>query len=332
MINNHDVKKRITVSGETADLYLSVSAVGINAADANQAEVAFDKFISTINGTAPEKHPPVPGAPTNFCTGKWSDAEKAAVLSVPEEEAWQNYHRLFPKSPRTKNAVWRRSGELRLERGKVDASTTKTSSKSTKLVVVPAEEKKPAAIEAPPAPKAKEAVPVVERKKRAGNQYGIPSALLKTDKKLYQRLWARCKSQGINYQEALAQEGTMKRGKRPAKLTTPVEKKPRKSPVKKERLPFHQTTTDSAASSGTNSPVITSGPSASAPNIPAPSPSLQSVSTDLKIDSQVRQIGGSKRMDGIGKVVKIRGDDILVRFGNGMDWMQRKNIAPVVTA
>jgi hypothetical protein len=38
------------------------------------------------------------------------------------------------------------------------------------------------------------------------NKYGIPSSLLKTDKKLYQRLWARCKVHGIMYDEAISQE------------------------------------------------------------------------------------------------------------------------------
>ena len=328
MITNHDVKKRITVSGETADLYLSVSAVGINAADANLAEVAFDKFIGTINSTAPEKHPPVHGAPTNFCKGKWSDAEKAAVLSVPEEDAWQNYHRLFPNSPRTKNAVWQRSGELRLESRKVEkpaiphAAAGGLPALRNEIDKVIDDLKTP--VEAPPAPKEKEAKTVQpEKKTRSGNQYGIPSELAKTDKKKYQRLWARCKSQGINYEEALAQEGVMKRGKRPAKPA---------APVKKEWLPFHQTQAGSVASSGTNSQTITSGSPASPPTPALTVTPPQTPPTDLKIDTAVRQIGGSKRMDGIGKVVKIRGDDILVRFSNGMDWMQRKNISPVVTA
>jgi hypothetical protein len=48
-----------------------------------------------------------------------------------------------------------------------------------------------------------------------GNSFGIPVLLYTTDKKQYQRLWARCKSHGIKYEEALKmEEGTKKpRGK-----------------------------------------------------------------------------------------------------------------------
>jgi hypothetical protein len=43
-----------------------------------------------------------------------------------------------------------------------------------------------------------------------GNKYGIPSELSKTDLKKYQRLWFRCSSKGIMYEEALAMEGKTK--------------------------------------------------------------------------------------------------------------------------
>ena len=43
-----------------------------------------------------------------------------------------------------------------------------------------------------------------------GNSFGIPVLLYTTDKKQYQRLWARCKTHGIKYEEALAMEGKTK--------------------------------------------------------------------------------------------------------------------------
>ena len=48
-----------------------------------------------------------------------------------------------------------------------------------------------------------------------GNSFGTPVLLYTTDKKQYQRLWARCKTHGITYEEALKmEEGTKKpRGK-----------------------------------------------------------------------------------------------------------------------
>lgn len=43
--------------------------------------------------------------------------------------------------------------------------------------------------------------------KNRDNKYGIPKKLYSTDKRKYQRIWSRCKNQGINYEQALAQEG-----------------------------------------------------------------------------------------------------------------------------
>jgi len=63
-------------------------------------------------------------------------------------------------------------------------------------------------IKTPPAPKPK---PKPEAKKRKGNTgkgnpYGIPHQLFSQDKKKYQRLWYRCKTKGIKYEEALKLE------------------------------------------------------------------------------------------------------------------------------
>ncbi|DBA34958.1 TPA_asm: hypothetical protein vir524_00056 [Caudoviricetes sp. vir524] len=43
-----------------------------------------------------------------------------------------------------------------------------------------------------------------------GNSFGIPALLYTTDKNQYQRLWARCKTKGIKYEQALAMEGKTK--------------------------------------------------------------------------------------------------------------------------
>ena len=55
----------------------------------------------------------------------------------------------------------------------------------------------------------------------------------------------------------------------------------------------------------------------------------QALLPEIKLDTQVRQVGGSKLMTGLGTVVKIRGADILVRFENGASWMQREHISVV---
>lgn len=53
-----------------------------------------------------------------------------------------------------------------------------------------------------------------------GNKYGIPTELAKTDKKLFDRLWQRCKTHGIMYEEAL----NLKPAKAGRKPKAPAEK------------------------------------------------------------------------------------------------------------
>ena len=52
--------------------------------------------------------------------------------------------------------------------------------------------------------------PYKKRSKDVG-KYGIPSQLFASDKALYQRLWNRCKKKGIQYEEALEMEKTMRK-------------------------------------------------------------------------------------------------------------------------
>jgi len=66
------------------------------------------------------------------------------------------------------------------------------------------------------------------------NKYGIPADLLSKDKRLYNRVWKRCKSRGINYEEALKLEKTEKKPA-PVKKKVSVKKKPA---TKKARLPY----------------------------------------------------------------------------------------------
>lgn len=54
--------------------------------------------------------------------------------------------------------------------------------------------------------------------RRSGNKFGIPSDLAKTDKKLFDRLWQRCKTHGIMYKEAL----NLQPAKRGRKSRAPV--------------------------------------------------------------------------------------------------------------
>ena len=64
--------------------------INISIEDATQEEL--QRFIGMTATPKPQKVklPATKGAKTNFCTGKWSDAEREAVLSVGEDDAWKN--------------------------------------------------------------------------------------------------------------------------------------------------------------------------------------------------------------------------------------------------
>lgn len=229
------------------------------------------QVVGVYQSDAPKNKPPaLKGAKTNFFAGPWSDAERDAVLSVGEGEAWKNYQKLFPTSKRTRNGVCRMREDL-VKKGikPINQSievkqSVKAIALSNNVKVVPPEQ-------------------IVESRAYhgSGNKYDIPPTLLKTDKNLYQRLWFRCKNKGIKYEQALALE-------KPHRSTSVIES----NIITKEN---------------TTTPPI----------------------TEIKLDTRVKQIGGSKIMSGIGRVIKIRGDNLLVRFDNGMDWMPRKHIAVV---
>lgn len=152
------------------------------------------------------------------------------------------------------------------------------------------------------------------------NQYGIPKSIYKTDKKLYQRLWARCKAKGIKYAEAMELE------RKPLAQTPPENtavKKQRKAPVTKPRLPFHQSQTGGTAGSGPNSQVITSGTPASAYpqgyQSNTPSHGLQ-----LKAGDKVRHNGSkvSPHFGKEGEILKVNDDgSVFVKFGESSTWL-----------
>jgi hypothetical protein len=60
--------------------------------------------------------------------------------------------------------------------------------------------------------------------KTPGNRYGIPQELYTEDKQKYQRIWARCKANGITYEEALAMEGQTNRGRKQVGIRAPRKK------------------------------------------------------------------------------------------------------------
>ena len=169
-----------------------------------------------------------------------------------------------------------------------------------------------------------------------GNSFGIPVLLYTTDKKQYQRLWARCKSHGIKYEEALAMEGktkvrrhAKKMGRQPLATTPPKEPERCKdgtlpSKVIKEKIKA-ATVAIAAAKDGDQVPY-----SEVIKNTVNP-PHEPIINGGLKIGDRVRQVGGHKVCTGIGTVKRAPpgNPEALVSFDNGMEWLLKSNLEAV---
>jgi hypothetical protein len=170
-----------------------------------------------------------------------------------------------------------------------------------------------------------------------GNSFGIPVLLYTTDKKQYQRLWARCKTHGIKYEEALAMEGktklvgrhAKKMGRAPLATTPPKEPERCKdgtlpSKVIKEKIKA-ATVAIAAAKDGDQVPY-----SEVIKNTVNP-PHEPIINGGLKIGDRVRQVGGHKVCTGIGTVKRAPpgNPEALVSFDNGMEWLLKSNLEAV---
>lgn len=208
-------------------------------------------------------------SPDHFIS--WSDEEVATTAGAKDyHEAWDRYHAAFPNSHRAKDAIRKKFlfEQDRAERMKAavkklvpdpavivprqaipdQGHTGCEGCPNTEFDIKTCEECSPPPV--PPAPIAqalKEKYNPPEKKTRAKgpvkpgrndtNQFGIPKGLYTTNKKLYQRLWSRCKKLGIKYEAALAMEGkTIPRGIHAKKAVSTKGPK-----VKRQgKLPFHQ--------------------------------------------------------------------------------------------
>lgn len=249
----------------------------------------------------------------------WTDEEKDAIRGCKDgQEAIKAYREKFPISSRTIPAIKRQL--LSLQKSAADPTCIEETGcagcEHTGLT--------DACDKCSPPLTGKEAPVMPET-----NQYGIPKSIYKTDKKLYQRLWARCKAKGIKYSEALNLE------RKPLAQTPPENtavKKPRKAPVKKPRLPFHQTTAGGSASSDTNSQTITAGAPAASSTLQKLNNTIIKQNGTLKAGQRVRH-NGSKVSPHFGKEGEIlnveENGQVFVKFGETSTWLSPHLVAVV---
>lgn len=364
MIQDYDIKKHITTHGDTATLFLGLKAENIPVKDAVETESEFTRFLSRVTG----KQIVTTAKPSETRTIIWITDETETVKDAASvEDAWQAYHRKFPSSQRSRDAVKKKWFELHKTPAPADKPTDglPTCDEETGCAGCPEKGLTDACEKCSPPPKTPADGSAGRRK---GNKYGIPNELKKTDKKLFDRLWQRCKSHGITYEEAVKLKPS-KPGRKPKTLEEPdpTESKPRKTAVRKPRLPYklknqkpapveeepvttryagdelqdpadapldppHQDELETYTVKGLDQDLADALPEQRPPTGPQEKREAAKTVENLKIGDKVRQIGGLKICHGVGEVKRAPpgNPEVLVGFPNGQEWINRKNLAPVM--
>lgn len=297
-------------------------------------------MIVTIDGTPEEvrefldERKPVSLRPAKAeaCGIRWSKEELKVIDEAPDfYVAVDRYREKFPQSVRNDGAIRKKYWE-RHPKGKLAAATEKpVPDPSPEEISCERDEPEPDHLpdnplkdrlaldyathpgaahpaktrgEGPVKPGRKSPARSQAQQAR-GNKYGIPSELSKTDLKLYQRLWYRCSSKGIMYEDAMKMESQINTGRGHKKSPEPSAS----DVIKNTAAPPH---TEIRPSSG--SP-IASGP----------------LPEGLKIGDVVRQTGGTKIFSGTGKIIRAVPGSIeaLVRFDHGQEWIRKEHLQKV---
>jgi len=230
MIQDYEIERKIQTQGDTATLFFGLKAANVPVKDAIDAESEFTRFLSRVTG----KQITTTAKPSETRTIIWTQEELVPVKrAATVEAAWADYHEKFPESSRTRAAIKGKWMELHKKPvpDPVDARTTGCdgceNAESGSIDFEKCNACSPPLKKDPEPPLTK--VAFTEKKTRAsgpvkpgrrkGNKFGIPNELKKTDKKLFDRLWQRCKSHGITYEEALNFKPT-KPGRKPKAQNT----------------------------------------------------------------------------------------------------------------
>jgi hypothetical protein len=359
MIDKLDVKKRITRSNGITDLYFAVGAMGVPVKGAEAAEEAFDEFLfrltapDTESPAAQKKPIPDPQPGHTGCegckeTGLTDACDKCSPPPAPVAKKPKEKFNPPEQKPAAKKTGKRVGGSIltcphcQKEINSHGAHVHMKSHGPEKYaewlntpgrlghgigVKQPASEKKTAK----KLPARPPSTPGAKPWSKKGNKYGIPQDLYKKDIRLYQRLWGRCKTLGIKYEDALKMEGQVTRRHKPdvKKILGKVEATPAEIPAKKprvthERLPFHQNKPDLSKQSAE---AIPQSNEVKEPPLPAVEPKYGG----FKIGDKVRQVSGSKIFTGTGSIVRAvpGSSECLVRFDSGQEWIRRDNLEAV---
>lgn len=140
MIQDYEVKRNINTSGDTASLFFGIKADNVPLKDAIEAESEFTRFLSRVTG----KQITTTAKPSESRGIIWITDETETVKDAASvEDAWQAYHRKFPSSLRSCNAVKKKWFELHPKPALADKPAdglqggAPTSTKKTEVATVP---------------------------------------------------------------------------------------------------------------------------------------------------------------------------------------------------
>jgi len=303
MIHDYEVKRNINTSGDNASLFFGIKADNVPLKDAIEAESEFTRFLNRVTG----KQITTTAKPSESRTIIWITDETETVKDAASvEDAWLAYHRKFPSSLRSRDAIKKKWFELHKTPAPADKPTDGLQGGA------PTETKKTEAVPMPEKP--------APTKNRRMENAKVPAwtdeqKTLVKGCKTKEEAWEKFKEKypGQRNENAVWQRFNILRKKgtaAPKRLPLHLKKKA------VENTPPAPPDPVAAAPSGQNSDnVIT----------PPPADNL------IGVGDSVKQVSGMKICTGTGKVKRApQGrQEVLVEFSNGQEWISRNKLQKV---
>lgn len=304
MIQDYEVKRNLNTSGDTASLFFGIKADNVPLKDAVDAESEFTRFLSRVTG----KQITTTAKPSETRGIIWITDETETVKDAASvEDAWQAYHRKFPQSLRSRDAVKKKWMELHPKPAPADKPAdglqggAPVSIKKIEVAIVP---------EKSPVQKKKSKKEANAKNAKVPAWTDEQKALVKGCK-TKEEAWEKFKEKypGHRNENAVSQRFNI------LKKKTATSKHSAKAipPSNDVKQPPTAVTTPPPGQSNDNA--VTPPP---ADNI-------------IGVGDSVKQVSGMKICTGTGKVKRAPQGrpEVLVEFSNGQEWISRNKLQKV---